>query len=245
MGRLVLALLVCLLWGLAVPAEADVAFDAFSASAAGTTTRSWTHTPVGTPRAALIFCTADNGVDEISTVTYGGTAATELSGSPNLLTTGETGQVSAFFLGASIPTGAQTVVCTASATTNNKVGTAITLTGGADTETIDIDATVNGANVTNPSVTLSLSSRTAFAALGYYSGHVATATAPLSGWTARSEVDGAAESIGVYSYDTVSTSDVTAGWTQTDNDAVMIAVAVSEVVAGGVTPKGLLLGVLP
>jgi hypothetical protein len=213
-----------------------VAYDAFSSSAGGTGTQSWTHTPVGTPRGVIVFVVMFNGVDEISTVTYGGTSMTEVTGSPNLLTGGEAGGVHCFYLGSSIPTGAQTVVATASATTGAKAAFAISLTGSDNTEVVDTDVAINGAAVTNPSVTLALGGRTSFCALAGYSGQNATTSiTELAGWTSRSEGTTGTESSLVYTYDTVGSSDVTAGWTQASDDAVMVALAVSEVVAPGST----------
>lgn len=211
-----------------------VAYDAFSVSAGGTGTQTWTHTPVGTPRGVIVWVQTFSGVDEISTVTYGGVACTEVTGSPNLLTTGEQGGSNCFYLGAGIPTGAQSVVATATGTTTSKVGYCVTITAAADTEVVDTDATINSTSLLDPSATLSLGGRTCFAAIAFNSGQDAvTGYAPLTNWTARSELDGGTECLGCYTYDTIGSTDVTAGWTQTAEDAVAVAIAVSEVVAGG------------
>jgi len=211
-----------------------VAYDAFANSAAAASTRSWTHTPVGTPRGVIVWVIDIDGDDDISTVTYGGVSMTQVSASPAVLTTGETGAVHCFFLGSSIPTGAQTVVATAPTGTGGvKVGYSVTLTAAADTEVVDSDA-INSASVADPSVVLALAGRTSWAGLALYSGHDAlTGITPLLNWTGRIEQDAGTEGAACYTYNTVSTADVTAGWTQTAEDAVAVAVAVSEV-AGGV-----------
>ena len=216
-----------------------VAYDNFSNGTAGTGDISWTHTPVGTPRAVIVFIAGIAGADEVSGVTYGGTAMTEMTGSPSSKATGETGTVYGYFLGASIPTGAQTVAMTSTAA-NLKSICAITLTGAADTEIVDVDATISSDAVADPSVTLSLASRDSFCAIGLYSGQDAvTGITPLTGWTSRLEQDAGTEVVGYYTYDTVGSTDVTAGWTQTSEDAIAIAVAVSEVAGGD--PEGRLL----
>ncbi len=241
--RLLIPLLAgLLLWP--APVQAQVAFDAFSAEdAPGVGAPSWTHTPVGTPRCVIVFIPQDGTTDEISGVTYGGTAMTEMTGSPNLLTTGEGGGVHGFFLGASVPTGAQTVAATGDAGAI-KWGYAITLTAAADCELVDTDATIQSASQADPTVTLSLSGRTSFAAIGGYSGqNASTSTTPFTDWNSRGEGSNTTESVLSYTYDIVSTTDVSAGWTQTANDAVMIAVAVSEVAAGGTACRMSLLGV--
>lgn len=213
-----------------VAARGAVAYDAYSAGTPGTGNQSWTHTPVGTPRAVVVYVIcALAGVDEVSGVTYGGVAMAEVSGSPVVKVAAEAMTVHAFFLGANIPTGAQTVTITMSATTTYKGGHAYTLTGAADTEIIATQ-TISSNSVANPSATLSLVGRSAWAALGGVSGQdAATGTTPFANWTGRYEAAGGAQTGLTYTYDTVSTADVSAGWTQTADDAVMVAVAVGEV----------------
>lgn len=206
-----------------------VAFDAFSASA-GSGTRTWTHTPVGTPRAVIVFAVLSNATDNITTVTYGGTSCTGIAGSPNVVGTGENCAAHAFFLGASIPTGAQSVVVTQTGGSVGMCAYAITLTAATDTEVVDSDGTISSTSIADPSVTLSLASRTSFAALAFSSGHDAvTSITQLTGWTNRNEVDLGATVTACYTYDTIGTTDVTAGWTQTADDAAAMCVAVSEV----------------
>jgi hypothetical protein len=211
-----------------------VAFDAFSASTPSTGTQTCAHTPVGTPRAVLGFVVQSNAVDEISGVTYGGTAMTELSGSPNVLAGGEIGTVRGYFLGASVPTGAQNMVATASGTTGGKIAYCITLTGSGDCEVVDSDVTINSTSQADPTVTLSLGGRTCFAAIALWSGQDGVAgITPFTNWTARNETDSGSEVLGCYTYDVIGSTDVSAGWTQTAEDAVGIAVAVSEISVGG------------
>ena len=218
-------------------ANPDVAFDAFSI-ASSTTNISYTHTPVGTPRGVLVMCIGTAAdTDEFTSATYGGTSMSEVSGSPNVLTgTGhEGGDITVFFLGSSVPTGAQTVAVTVSGT-GVKTCAAVSLTASTDTEVVDSDGTINSVVLDNPSVTLSLGSRVSFAVVAVFSGlNNLTNITPLTGWTGRFEEDFGSDVAGWYTYNTIGSTDVTAGWTQAGNDALMIAVAVSEVqaAAGG------------
>lgn len=208
-----------------------VAFDVFTAFTAGTGSLGGTHTPVGTPKGVLVHVLCDAGSDQVTTVTYGGVNVPEAAGSPNVLSGGEGGSVYTYFLGSGIPTGAQTVAVSVSGAAN-KQAVCFTYTADTDTEIVDIDATINSTSLANPSVTLSLASRIAACSLVFFSGqNDIFSSTQLSGWTNRLEVDVGTESAGVYSYDTVASADVTAGWTQTAEDAAMIALAVSEVAA--------------
>ena len=213
-----------------------VAYDAFGSGsdAGGSANLTWTHTPVGTPRGVLVWIIqtgfTPSGTNAVS-CSYG---ATDM-GSPVaeiVKTTGEVCTVTFYFLGASVPTGAQTVTFDPVASAV-KLGGSITLTADTDTEIVDSDATINSDSSANPSVTLSLAARTCFAAIGFFSGQGAdTGITPLTSWTSRLEHDFTPAMGAVYTYDTVGTTDVTAGWTQTADDAAAIAVAVSEVSAG-------------
>lgn len=207
---------------------AAVAFDAFSSVAQGTGNLSWTHTPVGTPRGIIVLIAQNVGTtDEVSTVTYGGTGMTEIA-SFNCDTTGEPGCVYAYFLGSSIPTGAQTVSVTVTGA-SAKRASAISLTATANTEIVSSVTSIN-ADTSNPSATLSLSSRTSFVAEVLHSGQNAvTGITPLTNWTSRLENDYGNQTAGWYTYDIIGTSDVTVGWTQTNDDAAIFAVGASEV----------------
>jgi hypothetical protein len=98
-----------------------VAYDANSTSN-GTTSISWTHTPVGTPAGVYVFVShcgtnPTNGTNsnDVTRVTYGGITmdqvASQTGGGTNLK-----GMVAAYFLGVNVPSGAQTVVVTGGST---------------------------------------------------------------------------------------------------------------------------------
>jgi hypothetical protein len=122
-----------------------VAHDAYSAShASGSFSQSeasfsWTHTPSGTPAGVLVytFCGVggNTGSTELATgVTYGGVALAAVTGGSAADTVTEPMRCTAWFLGASVPTGNQTVTITR---TNNAVSmwaVAITVTASGNTD---------------------------------------------------------------------------------------------------------------
>lgn len=214
-----------------------VAFDAFSQSAinaVGGADMSWTHTPVGTPRGVIVTVRGSTGNQ---TATYGGVAMAEVTGSPLTKSTGEpaTG-LRIFFLGASIPSGAQTVVVL-----NDDVVlqcSATTLTAANDTEVVDTSS-ISTDSVANPSGTLSLLGRTSFCLFVGRSGHQTIAgTSPNANWTQRDEFDIGSQIALLHSFDTIGSADVTFGWAQTAEDATALGIAVSEVAGGQTIPVG-------
>jgi hypothetical protein len=164
---------------------------------------------------------------------------TEVSGSPNIKGTGETVNVSCFFLGSNIPTGAQTVTATTSGTADRQAG-CVTLTAENNCEVIDSDGTINSDSQANPSVTLGLLGRSCFCAIGFASGQDAvTGITPFANWTARSEAATTGNTtFGMYTYDIIGTANVSAGWPHTADDAVAIAIAVSEILSSNSPPGG-------
>lgn len=194
------------------------------------------HTPVGTPRGVLVFITADlvSTDQSAATCTYGGTSMTQVISSGK--SSGEPVTVQAYFLGASVPTGTQSAVWTGDSAGGRYHLTVITFTAADDCEVQNSVEVANGDSVADPSTSLALSGNSCYVALGGFSGASDPGSVtPLSGWgtDVSNEFDfGAAVSV-CYSYNTIGTSDVTCGWTQTADDAVSVAVAVKE--AGGGT----------
>ncbi len=206
-----------------------VAYDAFSSATAGTGNLSWTHTPSGTPKGVLVFVVTNSGSDEVTRCTYGGVPLALVAGKPNLHTTGEPGTVHAFFGGFDLPTGAQTVVVTVSGATSKRAG-CITVTASTNTTVVNAsDFSINSDSTSNPSATLNINSISSFVAIGFHSGqNAASGTTPSASWTARLEHDFGSQMGCWYTYDTIGTSNVACGWTQSAEDACMVAVAVSE-----------------
>lgn len=117
-----------------------VAHDAASESHTGTTgstseaSFSWTHTPVGTPKGVLVFVfNANSNAVDVTSVTYGGSSVSAVSSAEARDTAGEPGSCKAFFLGSSVPTGAQTVVVNRNNNANVMYAVAITVTASSDT----------------------------------------------------------------------------------------------------------------
>jgi hypothetical protein len=217
-----------------------IAFDAVSNCTTEAIAPSWTHTPVGTPRGVLVYIDTEFlSTDVVSGDTYGGVAMTEVSGSPLLKATGEIAGTYCYFLGASIPTGAQTVAVTN--TTQNAWARCVTVTGAADIEVVDT-TTVSADSGADPSGTLSLGGRTCYAVMGGMSGIGDPANiTPVTGWTSRDEYDFGAFLAFMYTKDATDTADITFSLTMGTDDINMIGVAISEIVGGG-DPEGQLIG---
>lgn len=134
---------------------AGPAFDAVSSPTPATGDLSWTHTPVGTPKGVLILVVQNGSdADRVVGATYGGTAMTEVTGSPVTATAGdEDGVVSGFFLGASVPTGAQTAFVDVDDAGTTKAAVCITVTATGDTAQDDTTGLAS-ASLQNPSITV-------------------------------------------------------------------------------------------
>lgn len=194
----------------------------------GTGDRAFNANPGSAPKGCVVFIIHNANSDFIAGVDYGGVALTEVTGSPLGKAGGEPGIVHAFFAGSGLPSGAQSVtVDTTSGSTYCAV--CYVLGGAADLELVDIE-TLNSNSLANPSMTLSLGGRECFAAVGGFSGQdTFGGVTPLSGWANSAEQDFGSQMGISYAYNTIGTSDVTAGWTQTAEDVLAIAVAVGEI----------------
>lgn len=168
----------------------SIAFDAVTTQASTTGNMSFTHTPVGTPRGITfqIVETANGGADNVSSVTYGGVAMTRVTGATVVQAAVlDNGAVYTYFLGASIPTGAQTVAATCGGGTA-KIGAVCSVTAASDTS-VDCAASLDSAGVTDPSVTLAATT-SVFAMGALHTGtDAATAVSPQGGNTQLVEVD--------------------------------------------------------
>jgi hypothetical protein len=143
---------------------------------------------------------------------------------------GDLGASYVYFLGAGIPTGAQTVAVTVSGA-NVKIGYCISYTAALDTE-IQTSGKLEG-TLTNPSGTLSLGGfRCAVAMAGMSGANNSGQITQFAGWTNRNETDPGASSgqiLFCYSYDTIGTSDVTWGATQAATAAAFVGAAIKEI----------------
>lgn len=204
-----------------------VAFDAFSSVAEGTGNLSWTHTPVGTPRAVKVDIVENGGTNGVSGVTYGGVAMELVA--VNAKTSGEAGTVITYFLGKNIPTGAQTVSVTVSDAVAKRAGATTVTAATATTCWVSADISIGSDSLANPASTLALRGKTCFVSLCGHSGqNAATGTTQSTGWTNRLEHDFGNQTAVWYTYNTIAATDVACGWTQTADDAVMVALAITE-----------------
>jgi len=226
-----IVVLLGLLW--AVPAEATVSLEAISEATAGTGDLSWSHGGTS-PKGVIVFVVQDSNsaTDEVSSVTYGSLTLTEIPGSPNTSSGGENGVAYAYFAGSAIPTVSQTVTVTVSGS-SSKIAYAISIAAATYTEVVSSDGTLDTTNCSSCSVTLPLGGRTSFAAIGFVSGENDPASnTPLTNWSADDtahEHDFGNQTAGAYTYNTIGSSDVTCGWTQSSDDALAMCVAVSEI----------------
>lgn len=185
------------------------------------------------PNGVIVFAVSNNLGKTFTGLTHGTNNLVEIAGSPITKGTGETAYVSAWFLGSGIETGNQTVSATVGGTGQYLLAGSV-LGGDTDLEIVDSDLTINSDSQADPSVTLSLAGRTCFCSIALFSGQGApSGITPLTDWTNVIEFDAGNQVLAYYRYNTIDTADVTAGWTQTADDALAIAVAIAEVEASG------------
>ncbi len=116
-----------------------VAHDAASESAVSTNaaTFSWTHTPVGTPRGAIVYVltVGNSGVALDTAVTYGGTAMTLVGSGADTDT--EPAIVRCYYLD-NVAAGAQSIVVTRTNNAVQMMGMAATVTAASATQTVGL-----------------------------------------------------------------------------------------------------------
>lgn len=238
MNKLLLFITLC-----AVPSFAQIAHDASSTSTCGSgggcntaSTFSHTHTPVGTPRGVAVSVHhLGDSTDDISACTYGGVAMAKICFAQD--TTTAPGSATMFFLGASIPTGAQTVECTDDdTTTSTKQLAATTVTAGANTETAGSDTCEVNGDVDDPSCTVTGIPGASYAFGGFYSGQGVPANITAgTGFTIRSQVDFGADSAHweTSTSEQASGDQVIAFTTATALDVALCGMAIQQVVSAG------------
>lgn len=203
-----------------------VAYDAYSFDT--TTPYSFTHTPVGVPRAVIVFIIQfGHESNQVSAVTYGGESLSRTAWHGKA--TGEKSSVNAWFLGSGIPVGAQTVVVTETGGSPKMVG-CVTLTALTDTIVQDFDITISADSVTNPTAILARGAVVCYSVEGFMSGTSGVGgCTPYAGWSQLQEHDFGTQVGAIYHHNTPDTGNLTMGWTQTNEDAVAIGVAVTEI----------------
>ncbi len=210
-----------------------IAFDAAAESERTGTTdpHTWTHTPVGTPRAIVVM--TSHGVTathHVLSCTYGGVSMTLVTSATD--TANEPGAVRLFFLGASIPTAAQTVSCDLdSATADDIHFVSMSFTATSDTEVVTSD--VDQENQANPSTTLAFGGRRSISTMIFYSGAISppgtTACSGSSACTLSHTMDQGAFGDSTAYQTTAGTTDEVMGWTQASDDVAVAYAAISEI----------------
>jgi len=216
----------------------SIAYDNQASSLTFSTGVTVSITPVGTPRGVIVYVGQRTPVDDtITGITYGGVSMTEMSDSPFLGTNAEAAALYGYFLGSGIPTGTQNAVVTATAS-RAKIVQVITLTAAADLEENIAEQLMDSDNVNNPRVTLTLASAVdSFVSEIFMSGKSSVGGfSPISGWTSRSESDMGSNGIGVYTYDTISSADVSCGYDNSGSgENVQLYASAFNEISGGST----------
>ena len=204
------------------------AFDAFTQGSNHQWVASDTvsHTPVGTPKGAVVVIVGGAyDVDEVTGVTYGGTAMTRTVRAQDSAV--ELGVAYIYFLGSSVPTGAQDVVASYSQAGNQceKVIGVYTLTGTGDLSVLDYGAVNDDA--TNPSSSLNAGAVTGIAIAGLYSGQDEVSyVTEGTGVTEDGTHDWGAYT-GYFGHQaTPATGVFSIGWTAASDDVALVAVMV-------------------
>jgi hypothetical protein len=212
-----------------------VAFDADATGLSGTGTLSWTHTPSGTPAGAVVLVVQNaTGADQVSGVTYGGTAMTRVPTDGFVENTTEAGVVYTYFLGSSVPSGAQTVEVTVTDSAVKR-GASGTVTASGDTE---VGASGQFTSAATNDITVSLDpgagvESCVFGAL--HSGEASTGSiATDAGCSDILTADFGAAVLVISRRDAVATGATEIGWTQSADDVAAAGVAIVE--SGGAPP---------
>lgn len=202
----------------------------------GTTPDSQTHTPVGTPRGVVMFPICVTSTDSITAAAYGAAAPTEVPDSIAIDASSELGIVKAYFLGSSVPTGAQT--CTLTQSGGNGVTRRFyvaTVTAADDTEVVQVELIQD--NTADPTVVIDTGSRTAITYVAMFSGLPSANVSAGSGLTALFEraVGSDARTFHLFRETTPASGSrsLTVNTSASADDCALTAVAISEVVAAG------------
>lgn len=219
-----------------------VAHDAV-ATVLQTTDPSWTHTPAGTPAGVIVLVIQDGGTEETVSCTYGGTAMTALTpvdGSG----VSEPGWIYPFFLGASVPTGAQTVAVTGSGA-QDMGAASYTVTAGGDVE-VDDENTLISSSVDDPSVNLTATDTVmTYGALRHGLGNSSNVTADANHTKDLSQSTGGESANTEHRTAVAEAGTVAVGFVTTSaDDTILYAIAVKETPGGTNVTVNAVVGIL-
>lgn len=217
-----------------------IAFDAASTLGAEfSADTSWTHTPVGVPRGAILHILGRGSLPatgDIVGATYGGVALARPTNAFAVDASTETGGGWQYFLGASLPTGPQTLAIDVAAVPGSAAFYAYvyTVTAAADTEVVDSDILQD--NQANPTMTMNTPvGVNTFIAGSLFSGQPNTGVAVGTDYTQVAEIDlSGARCWSFMRRTAIATGgDITLNWVQaTSDDCAAIGIAVREAASG-------------
>lgn len=216
---------------MALALDTNIAFPAGGTTSDATTgTRTWTHTPVGTPRGVLVLIViAAAATDVVTGATYGGVAMARVRA--HIDAAGEPGGAWAYFLGSGVPTGAQTVGVTRTGT-NPMTCQSTTFTASNNTDVVASSGIAGDGP--NPQASLDSGTAEAIRLGAVYSGLAAPSN--LTPITTGGGVIGG-NHIFVDHGNTCGRTDgwglqsgnVSVGWTAASDDAAYVVLAVREI----------------
>lgn len=196
----------------------------------------FTHTPVATPRGVVVWIGHTTDVDRIAGVTYGGVAMTRILSMAH--SAGEAVRGYIYFLGSSIPTGAQTVSVDSDGSAGLKHASCATVTASADT-VVNVSGSLN-ADQADPQIAVDTGSTSSLRYFGIGTGlNAPSGLTLISGMTAIHDADLGAVSSVFARQTTAAAGSVTVGWTAASDDVAMIAIGVEEVPSSVTAPPRL------
>jgi hypothetical protein len=210
----------------------SVGFDAATLSSHFTSVSAFTfsHTPSGTPMGVVIALGADlSDTDHINgTVSYGGVATSRITFAAD--TAGSTGGAWLYHVGASIPTGIQTVSISHDASAVTKVAACITFTAARDTYVSASSRTFE--NQADPNVLIDSGSTEGMGIVALFSGrNTVSGGTVLANMTSGNSHDFGSE-VWRWDYETTpTTSSRSLGYTMTSDGVALVAGIISEIAA--------------
>lgn len=212
-----------------------VARDAVLESATFTTTtpHTFTFTPVGTPRGIVLFVVYPAAADLITgTVSYGGVTMTRIPTNGHASVTTEAGSVVGYTLGASIPTGAQTVSIGHDGSATVKIAFVASMTAATDTE-VAVSGKAQIESGVDPQTALNAGADSALRYCGLFSGEAAISgvliLAGMETLVAGTTHDFGISVAAIGQESTASTGSFTIGFTTAGSEShALIGVAIKE-----------------
>jgi hypothetical protein len=235
--RSLLVLTLCLL---PVPVAGQVVFDATSESHTASTPStnqasfSWSHGGAASGVKGVLVFTFDINTtnDNVTGVTYGGSALSAVASGSARDTASEPGGAKAWFLGSSVPQGTQTVEVTRTNNADGVYAIAITVTAGGDTETTGTVTVNENATPSEQSINDGSPGTNSTRFAGLYFGN-STATAGANS-TLLHEIDLASQGCLVVRETTAGQGARSVGFTAAGaDDLASVYLAIRQVAGGG------------